>query len=144
MIRDLVTKKEVAKIDRADTTSTDGTINFWDVSERKHLGRFWGHESQVFALALSADGRTLATGSIDGKLKLWDPAARRKQTALANSRVPLAFSSDSRRLFSYSPGGLVIARSDLNQPDVWSTEEFPLPDQDVFWPAITRKTRTNQ
>jgi hypothetical protein len=36
-------------------------------------GRLEGHRDAVYALALSADGRVLATGSYDATVELWDP-----------------------------------------------------------------------
>ena len=34
--------------------------------------RFEGHEGTVYALALSADGKRLLSGSLDGPARLWD------------------------------------------------------------------------
>jgi tRNA A-37 threonylcarbamoyl transferase component Bud32 len=55
-------------------------VKLWDVATREQVGVLSGYENVVLCLALSADGRLLATGSRDGTVKLWDLPS---QTALA-------------------------------------------------------------
>src|SRR4051794_38293825 len=47
-------------------------VSLWDTASGKELRRFEGHRWEVRCLALSPDGKTLATGSSDGTLRLWD------------------------------------------------------------------------
>ncbi len=68
------------------------------------VARFVGHAAGVTAVALSPDGRRLASGDSDGSVKLWDVAA---QTLLGDS-------ADSRhaQLVSaivFAPGGAAFA-----------------------------------
>jgi WD domain, G-beta repeat len=44
----------------------------WDADTRKELARLTGHVGRVTAVAASADGTRLATGSADGLVRLWD------------------------------------------------------------------------
>jgi mono/diheme cytochrome c family protein len=44
----------------------------WRVSDGALMRKFEGHTDALYALALSPDGRQLATGSYDQKIKLWD------------------------------------------------------------------------
>ncbi len=44
----------------------------WDADSRKELARFTGHTAPVTAVAATADGMRLATGSADGLVRLWD------------------------------------------------------------------------
>jgi WD40 repeat protein len=42
-----------------------GAVRLWEISSRKELIRFKGHAAPVNTVAVSSDGRTLATGSRD-------------------------------------------------------------------------------
>ena len=60
-----------------------------------------GHTSAVRALAFSPDGKTLASCSDDGTIKLWDAPALREVRSLPGHRgavLCLAFSPDGKRL----------------------------------------------
>jgi WD40 repeat protein len=51
----------------------------WDAVTGRELGQLKGHKDSVSGLALSADGKILASASWDGTVKLWDilPASAR-------------------------------------------------------------------
>jgi hypothetical protein len=53
----------------------------WDVATQAEVARLHGHASYVFSLAFSPDGATLASGSGDNTVRLWDtkPLAERVQ-----------------------------------------------------------------
>ncbi|HZW29338.1 MAG TPA: protein kinase [Isosphaeraceae bacterium] len=48
-------------------------ILLWDVASRAEVVRLKGHSNSIRALAFSPDGETLASGSMDQTVKLWDP-----------------------------------------------------------------------
>jgi WD40 repeat protein len=48
------------------------TIEIWDIRTNKLRHRLSGHTSQIHALVFSADSKQLATGSNDGRVKIWD------------------------------------------------------------------------
>jgi WD40 repeat protein len=50
-------------------------VNLWDTSEPAHprpLPSITGHTAEVRAVGFAPDGETIATGSFDGSLKLWN------------------------------------------------------------------------
>ncbi len=49
-----------------------GVIQLWDVQTGELLSTHAGHKNFVKTMALSKDGKTLATGSWDGTILLWD------------------------------------------------------------------------
>jgi hypothetical protein len=70
------------------------TIRVWDLAKNTTVGQITNHRGAVAALALSPDGKMLATGSLDDKvLQVWKVAARElthKGTPLELSTTELA------------------------------------------------------
>ena len=69
-----------------------------------------GHTSDVGCLAYSADGKLLASGSIDGVIKLWDVAASKERATVKGDAVSvysLAFSPDGKLLAAGGSTGAV-------------------------------------
>jgi WD40 repeat protein/serine/threonine protein kinase len=75
-------------------------INLVDLQCGKVLPPLCGHNHFIFALAFSPDGATLASGSVDCRVKLWDVATcRETRTLLLEQEVrAVTFSPDGRRL----------------------------------------------
>lgn len=87
-----------------------GPIELFDLPELRYAGRLSGHTGRDRALAVSPDGRWLASGSHDQTIRLWDLAARREIRQFLGHRGPvvaLAFSPDSQHLASGGYDGTV-------------------------------------
>ncbi|OAI48667.1 hypothetical protein AYO44_06805 [Planctomycetaceae bacterium SCGC AG-212-F19] len=84
-------------------TSNGYTMRFWDaVTGEERTPVQAGHQAEVAALAMQADGRTLATAGRDQTLRLWDMATSKEVRAaqpLEYAPYPkYAFSSDGKSL----------------------------------------------
>ena len=78
----------------------------WEIA-----GELTGHTGPVHAVAVSPDGKLIATGSEDQTLRLWDREATTqiKQFELHRGAIlSVAFSADSRRLISGGGDNLAI------------------------------------
>ncbi len=83
----------------------EGEVRQWNVAEGKVARTFSGHRDVIYALALSPDGKTLATGSYDQKIKLWNVADGKERKTLSghNGAVfGVAFRPDGKLLASAS------------------------------------------
>lgn len=83
-------------------------IELWDLSRRQRVRLLRGHTNWITTLAFSPDGKTLASGSLDGTIRLWNLAGER----VAN------FNAGSVTVLAFSPAGTTIASgSRLVTPD---------------------------
>ncbi|MEV4033734.1 nSTAND1 domain-containing NTPase [Streptomyces umbrinus] len=95
-----------------------GTVRLWDTDSGRHhtslrlRATVAGAESDVsvFSMALSPDGRTLATGNTDGTVRMWNTQTGRHHTTLPRQTGPgvfVAFSPDGHALATTSFDGAV-------------------------------------
>jgi WD40 repeat protein len=69
----------------------------------RSAGSLHGHEAAVLAVAITADGRTAASGAANGEVILWDINEKREMVCLREHLEPvhaLAFAPDGRLLAS--------------------------------------------
>ncbi len=56
----------------AVTGVTDLSVYLWDIATGTQKAKFKGHASQINSVTFSYNGKTLASGSLDGTVLLWD------------------------------------------------------------------------
>jgi WD40 repeat protein/DNA-binding SARP family transcriptional activator len=90
------------------SAATGGSLIRWDMTRRK---LFDGHTDRVRSLALSPDGRTLATSGFDARILLWDAATGKQLAELPTpherSIIQVTYSPDGRYLAAADAGGMV-------------------------------------
>jgi WD40 repeat protein len=64
----------------------DGTVRLWSAPSGQPLATLEGHTGPVYVVALNADGSLLASGSIDGTVRLWEPSTAAALRILRSDR----------------------------------------------------------
>jgi RNA polymerase sigma factor (sigma-70 family) len=118
-----------------------GEVQLWDVATGKELRSFAGHQERVRCVALSPDGRMIATGSLDKTLRLWEVASGTERGRIHghNTRV---------HSVDFSPQGRLLAATSNDAPiliwDVYALENSKLTasaltksDKDNLWQQLS-------
>jgi WD40 repeat protein len=53
------------------SSSFDGSIRLWDLTNSEHVSILEGHKAQLSTVSVSNDGRLFASGSWDGLIGVW-------------------------------------------------------------------------
>jgi WD40 repeat protein len=79
-----------------------GTIRVWNMVTDKTIAIFHieNRGDIVFSLAVSPDGKTLAAGFLNGKIRLWDVASKTNTFTMEGDTVFVVFSPDGKNLIS--------------------------------------------
>jgi WD40 repeat protein len=88
----------------------DYTIQLWDCQTGEVIGILAGHDGNINCMALSPDGRTIATGSNDCKIKLWDWQTQQELAVFSGhwqQITALSFTPDGQQLVSGSYDGSI-------------------------------------
>ncbi|KAG2354179.1 WD40-repeat-containing domain protein [Suillus spraguei] len=91
------------------TCSLDGSLQLWNLKRGKQIGENWRNgNGGVWSMALSSNGKTIASGGDDAKVKLWDVKMRKviaTWTGHSNVVCALCWSGDGERVASGSWDG---------------------------------------
>ncbi|KAG1781094.1 quinon protein alcohol dehydrogenase-like superfamily [Suillus placidus] len=111
------------------TCSYDGSLQVWDLESGTQVGETWMVEGRgaVNAIALSLDGKTVASGSSDGAVRMWN---------ISTGKVIKKWTEHTAGVSSvcWSPNGCqVVSGSDDRTFRVWNVES----GKTVLGPIIT-------
>lgn len=90
------------------------TIKLFEPTSGRNLATISGHTGEVVAVSFSADGKSLATTSLDSTIKIWDVAAGRVELARTLSGMALPVESAA-----FSRDGRALAVSGASAVSVW-------------------------
>jgi WD40 repeat protein/serine/threonine protein kinase len=88
----------------------DGTVKLWNATAGRYLDTLRADIALLFAVAVSPDGKRLATGGLERSVHVWDLEARQEVLTLRGHGdivSDLAFSPDGHQLASASGDGTV-------------------------------------
>jgi len=93
------------------SASLDGSVRVWDVAQGKELNLLYGQQGEVYGLALSPNGKVLASGGREPKVVFWNPGTGDKAgeiSGLAGQVMGLGFSSDGQTLAAGLNDGSIL------------------------------------
>ena len=98
--------------------ASGNTIKLIDLPTRRNLATIIGHAGEVIAVNFSADGKLLATVSIDSTIKIWDVsiAAITGRVILARTLSGIAIPVESA---AFGGNGRALAVNGANTVSVW-------------------------
>jgi WD40 repeat protein len=100
------------------TGTVAGSIDLWDPLQGKRIARFDAHKEQVLALAATPKGDLLASGSSDGRIKVWAMETRRELLNLG------AHEPREIRSLACGPDGKTLVSGDANGAiQIWNLQK---------------------
>ena len=91
-----------SRSDRVFTVGDDRRVLVWDADTLDQIVALSGHQSYVFAIALSPDGKTLVSASGDRTLRAWnaEPVRARQQAIVEHRRLVAELEPRVRAMFA--------------------------------------------
>jgi WD40 repeat protein len=96
------------------TRDTSGVARVWDATNGKLIAKLAGHRKRIWGIDIDRAGKTIATGSRDKTIKIWDArTGRLRQTLTADHPV---------RAVAFAAGGrILVTRSGPDRVELWET-----------------------
>ncbi|MFA6584590.1 MAG: protein kinase, partial [Elusimicrobiaceae bacterium] len=112
MVKNLYTGTEVFSVALSNSYvaagGQNGSVQVWTTDTFTLVKQFNAHDSFVYSMAFSPDGKTLATAGGDDEIKLWEvPALTLDQPLKGNRKTAfsMVFSADGRFIFAGGADG---------------------------------------
>jgi WD40 repeat protein len=89
----------------------DGSLQVWDLNDRRRTAGFDGHGNHVLVVAYAPDGKRIASAGKDGAVMVWQVQTEQKEATLFGHEtriVNLAFAPDGSWLASFDQDGYLI------------------------------------
>ena len=114
-----------------------GEVRLWDIATGKELRTFTGHHGGAWSVAITPDGRMLATGGEDKTVRLWEIASGAERGHITGHK-------DSVLYVDFAPDGRLLAAASYDAPvylwDVYASQktktaegEFSKADREKLW-----------
>jgi WD40 repeat protein/serine/threonine protein kinase len=102
--------------------SVSGVVKVWDAETGRKLVTLKGHELPVTGVAISSDGKRVASAAKDGDVKVWDAEAGKELFTCQRwrARGDVAFSPDGKRVAA--TGGNFPDRPAIHGARVWDSK----------------------
>src|SRR5262249_54082067 len=103
---------------RQCAVTSGNSIKLFDPAAGRNLATILGHTGEVIGVNFSADGKLLATTSLDGTIKIWDVSAVAitARVELARTLSGMAMPVESA---AFGDDGRALAVSGSNTVSVW-------------------------
>ena len=88
-------------------TINGSVVRLWDAATGRELYTLSGHSGWVMDIAISPDGKKLASASMDGTVKIWSLEPGQELVSMAGSGIRTAYSPDGKWLAQETGSGAV-------------------------------------